>query len=791
MNKNRETLIWVALFLLPFLFYPFAISSSWVSNSDIHSLLDFFAAVLAIMIAILILILFFATGRSFFMLLSLGFTIQGAEDFMHAIYSFSRIWPIERFGIANFVLGTYTTGRLVLAAFIFISLMLAKSPAIPKQKRIHCAIKYNILAFMLSAFLTAVITNLPIPKLIFTGHLISRPLDLAVAVLFLAMFFLFVRFYRSDEKYRTPFEYSIIASLIFGFAAQIYMSHSQKLYDAQFDMAHLAKILSYIFPIFGIGAGIFTMYRKQEHLNASLLLDVANRKKTEEKLRHEMKFYMLFDSTSDAIMLLDEKGVFDCNNAALTLFGCPNKEEFCTKHPVDFSPPNQPCGMDSITAANHQMALTIEKGTNHFEWLHKRVDTGKEFPADVLLNAIELDGRKVLHAVTRDITEQKQSQEKINNSQKLLQKIINLLPERIFWKNKNLEYLGCNEIFAKDAGKNNPEEIIGKDDFQMGWKEQAEIYRTDDREVIESGKSKLNFEEPQTTPRGEKIWLRTSKVPLIDLQGNIIGVLGAYHDITERKQAEDEMKSLNKKLEEANQELKNFVYIASHDLREPLRKISAFGIMLEKSLNGKLDEADAENLNYMIDGANRMTQMIEGLLAYSRVSTKSQVAQKINLNEIVQQIKNLELSVLLEEKQAIIEVPEILPLIEGDPVQIRQLVQNLIANGIKYQKKDNRPCITITSKPAANGMVKIAVSDNGIGIKPEYQSSIFVMFKRLHSRSEYEGTGIGLAVCKKIVERHGGQLGVESQPDKGSTFWFTIKTVNMQNAITETLKVIV
>jgi len=129
--------------------------------------------------------------------------------------------------------------------------------------------------------------------------------------------------------------------------------------------------------------------------------------------------------------------------------------------------------------------------------------------------------------------------------------------------------------------------------------------------------------------------------------------------------------------------------------------------------------------------------------------------------------------VLLEEKQVTIEAQSLLT-VEAEPVQIRQLMQNLIANGIKYHKKGNIPYITITTKPAADGMVRIEVTDNGIGIAPEYQQSIFVMFKRLHSRSEYEGTGIGLAVCKKIVERHGGKVGVESEPDKGSTFWFTI-----------------
>ncbi|MHB9070368.1 MAG: sensor histidine kinase, partial [Sedimentisphaerales bacterium] len=214
-------------------------------------------------------------------------------------------------------------------------------------------------------------------------------------------------------------------------------------------------------------------------------------------------------------------------------------------------------------------------------------------------------------------------------------------------------------------------------------------------------------------------------------------------------------------------------------------KISAFGSMVQKSLSGKIDGDDAENLNFMIDGANRMTKMIEGLLLYSRVSSKAHFAEVVDLNDIVKEIGQLELSVLLEEKHTTIDVPVPLPEVDADPVQIRQLLQNLIANGMKYQAKDNVPHITLTSQPAANGMVRINITDNGIGIKPEFQQAIFVMFKRLHSKNEYEGTGIGLAVCKKIVEKNGGQIGVESEFGKGSTFWFTVPLAGKSAGIGE------
>lgn len=238
-----------------------------------------------------------------------------------------------------------------------------------------------------------------------------------------------------------------------------------------------------------------------------------------------------------------------------------------------------------------------------------------------------------------------------------------------------------------------------------------------------------------------------------------------------------ELMQTTEKLQQANTELKSFVYVASHDLREPLRKIVVFGDMLKESLKDKIQGPDSENLHFMIDGAERMKKMIDGLLLYSRVSTQPHPLQRVDMNEILIQLCKFELGVLLEERNVIIEKPQPLPIVVADPSQLTQLLQNLIANGIKYQPKGNQPRITITPKPAPDGMVKIEVKDNGIGIKSEYHSAVFTMFKRLHSKEQYEGTGIGLSVCKKIVERHNGQIGVESQFGEGSTFWFTIKEV--------------
>jgi len=228
------------------------------------------------------------------------------------------------------------------------------------------------------------------------------------------------------------------------------------------------------------------------------------------------------------------------------------------------------------------------------------------------------------------------------------------------------------------------------------------------------------------------------------------------------------------KLAQSNQQLQEFTYVASHDLREPMRKISSFGNLLSESLEGKLDQDEQENLHFMIDGAERMEKMIEELLVYSRVSTKEVSREPVDLNDTIAQLKSLELAIKLEESGGRVFVPEPLPLVAADPVQIRQLMQNLVSNALKYHKEDAPPEVVITAEYRDSQTVRINIEDNGIGIKPENFKNVFVMFRRLHSRDRYGGTGIGLAVCRRIVERHGGDIGVASTYGEGSTFWFTL-----------------
>jgi light-regulated signal transduction histidine kinase (bacteriophytochrome) len=274
--------------------------------------------------------------------------------------------------------------------------------------------------------------------------------------------------------------------------------------------------------------------------------------------------------------------------------------------------------------------------------------------------------------------------------------------------------------------------------------------------------------------------------------------------IAERERAEAqlrianaELKTLNEELERrvtartaelkrSNEELEQFAYVASHDLQEPLRMVTNYMQLLEQRYGDKLDQNAHEFIGFAMDGAMRMRQLIQDLLAYSRVGSRAKPFERIEAREIVDRAM-LNLKIAIDESGAVITCDP-LPVIDGDPVQLTQLFQNLLSNAIKFRKPDQPPQVRITAKSALapqsaaadepihrhRKWVQISIIDNGIGISGENFERIFVIFQRLHARDKYPGTGIGLSICKKIVERHGGRIWVESKPDISTSFHFTL-----------------
>lgn len=241
-------------------------------------------------------------------------------------------------------------------------------------------------------------------------------------------------------------------------------------------------------------------------------------------------------------------------------------------------------------------------------------------------------------------------------------------------------------------------------------------------------------------------------------------------EVAERKQIEHQLEQAATRLRQSNQELEQFAYVASHDLQEPLRTVASYTQLLAKKYQGNLDEKADKYINYVVDGATRMQQLINDLLTYSRVGKQNLDLTLVDCNQIIQQVRTLLQTAIAESKATIVVEP--LPQVMADTSRLTQLFQNLIGNAIKY-RSEVAPIIRIAATERSEEWV-FSISDNGIGIDPQYRERIFVIFQRLHTRRSYTGTGIGLAICKKIVELHQGQIWVESEPNRGSTFYFSL-----------------
>ena len=290
------------------------------------------------------------------------------------------------------------------------------------------------------------------------------------------------------------------------------------------------------------------------------------------------------------------------------------------------------------------------------------------------------------------------------------------------------------------------------------------------RAQLERHEPFFDFEIERVTPDGNSVWLSVTGEPVLE-DGVFRGYRGVGTDITERKRGQAVLRAAYDELARSNSELQQFAYVASHDLQEPLRMIGSYTQLLERRYGDKLDADAREFMGFIVDGATRMKQLIEDLLAYSRVGTRGKELKRIPAQDALDRaLVNLRASIESSGAQV---THDALPEVLADDTQLTQMFQNLIGNAIKFKRTDE-PIRVRVGVSDGGAEWRFSVSDNGIGIEAQYYQRIFMVFQRLHTRDEYPGTGIGLAICKKVVDRHRGRIWVESAPGKGSTFHFTL-----------------
>jgi len=321
-------------------------------------------------------------------------------------------------------------------------------------------------------------------------------------------------------------------------------------------------------------------------------------------------------------------------------------------------------------------------------------------------------------------------------------------------------------------------EILGRSEAQLLGSSVKDVSHPEDRDVSDPIRKRIlageaeavRFEKRYLRPGGQVVWAEVvialvrneARAPLYEI--------AIFHDITERKQAEAALAAAHDELKRSNAELEQFAYVASHDLQEPLRMVSSYTQLVQRRYGDRLDGDAKEFMGFVVEGAARMKQLIEDLLAYSRVGTRGKEFQPVEVEAPLRRaISNLRTAI--EESSAAVTWDP-LPTASADDMQLTQLFQNLIGNALKF-RSSSVPRIHVAAKEL-DAEWEFAVADNGIGIEPQYFERIFMVFQRLHNKTEYPGTGIGLAICKKVVERHGGRIWVTSQPGAGSSFHFTL-----------------
>lgn len=486
--------------------------------------------------------------------------------------------------------------------------------------------------------------------------------------------------------------------------------------------------------------------------------DITESKAAEAALRlSEERFRTVFNNAAAGMVTLSPEGRFLDVNQAFCNFTGYSREELLELQVREITHQDDLEG----TARNYRRLVDGQSRVIDYQKRYRRKD-GTIVWGHVSVALVQDAEKQPLYYIglVQDVTEARRVQDQIRESKQMLQLVLDYIPQAVFWKDRNSVYLGCNRNFAQVAGVDRPQDLIGKTDYDLAWnREEADFYRECDRRVMEADTAELHIIEPQHQASGRQAWLDTNKVPLHDAEGRVVGILGTFEDITERKAAEEA-------LVKANRELDAFVYTVSHDLRTPLTPIIGYAEVLQFTCREQLD---VQSLNFLAEiekQGRRMAALLEDLLALAKVGEVERPVHPVDLDAELSEVL-LGLGSQMAAAGVVVKHNP-LPRVRLPRSFLTQIFTNLIGNAIRYAGAAGGP-IEIGGERVGN-LVQLYVRDHGPGIPPAERNRIFEVFYRGTSCHHLPGSGVGLATVQKIARLYGGRAWVEETPGGGCTF---------------------
>lgn len=485
------------------------------------------------------------------------------------------------------------------------------------------------------------------------------------------------------------------------------------------------------------------------------------------QIQSEYLLRNLVEAAPDAILVVDPSGkILLINKQGEDLFGYSRSE--LVGKAVEILIPQKYLATHEQNRLEYMADPALRPMGAGRNLVARRKD-GREVAVDIMLSPIKDENGTSVIVTTRDATERRLTEQKLVASEAMFRALYDQAPDAIIAVDKNGRIVQLNRKVEEYFGYA-PNELVSQ---------AVETIIPDRFRKLHIAQRNGYIETPHTRPMGAGMELYAKRkngtefpvdimLSPVQIPGNSV-VICVIRDITDRKKAERQAKQHAEQLARSNAELERFAYVASHDLQEPLRAVAASCQVMQRRLSGKFDSDTNEYIEFAIDGAKRMQELINDLLTFSRVTRGGEVLKKTDINQVFERVL-LNLEVQIKQTQAKI-TRSVFPTVWGDFGQLVQLFQNLLSNAIKFHG-DKTPEVSITFLESSEEWT-FCLKDNGIGIPPEYHHKIFVIFQRLHRREEYAGTGIGLAICKKIVEHHGGRIWLESIAGEGCSFYFT------------------